>query len=64
MTIKKNGFIYKYDFNGKVKYIKNPNNLQMWFNKNENLIKARWANGYEQKYDGKGHITSVRLAHC
>lgn len=35
------------------------NGLEMWFDENEELIRARWANGYEQEYkDGKIFVVS------
>ena len=57
-VINKNGYRYEYDQNGKIMYIKNPDGLEMWFNKDENLIRAKWENGYEQIYNN-GVATAV-----
>lgn len=58
MTIRKNGFEYQYDdIDGSVLYVKNSSDLEMWFDKDEQLIKARWKDGYQQQY-ANGKIVS------
>ena len=57
-VINKNGYHCEYDQNGKIMYIKNPDDLEMWFNKDEDLIKSNWKDGFVQTYHN-GIVTTT-----
>lgn len=46
----RNGYCYGFDKYNRIVYIKNPNNLEMWLDDNEKLVRAKWKDGYEQLY--------------